>query len=52
MEECRIALFNLVSTGFATPFVHNNSSFYDKDGQPLVRYIFSERNFVDGGSVF
>jgi hypothetical protein len=35
-EECKIGLFNLALIGIATPFLHNNTQFYDKDGNPLV----------------
>ena len=36
MEECKIALFNLVCNGVACPYLHNNSIYYDANGEPLV----------------
>lgn len=35
-EDCRISLFNLVFSGIAIPYLHNNNNYYDKDGKPLV----------------
>ena len=36
MEECKIALFNLILTGLATPFFHNGEMHYDANGESLV----------------
>jgi hypothetical protein len=36
MEDCKTALFNLVLNGIATPYLHNNESYYDKNGESAV----------------
>ena len=51
MEECKIALFNLVCNGVACPYLHNNSIYYDTNGDPLVsdllvRILLKERLII------
>ena len=41
MEECKISLFNLVATGYATPYLHNNILYYNKKGESLVKMNFT-----------
>lgn len=36
MEDCRIALYNLVLNGVATPYLHNNAMYYTPEGESLL----------------
>ena len=36
MEDCQIALYNLVISANAVPFLHNDTIYFDKDGKNLV----------------
>ncbi len=35
MEDCRVPLYNLIIVGVATPFLHNKTLNYDRDGNDL-----------------
>lgn len=52
MEECKISLFNLVATGYATPYLHNNILYYNKKGESLEIPEFGVRVRSDIGFLY
>ena len=36
MEECKMALFNLILNGLAIPYLHNGQNYYNADSESLV----------------
>lgn len=52
MEDCKIPLFNLVLTGYAVPYFHNGSVYYDADGQSLTTALNGIKNRSDVGLLY
>lgn len=52
MEDCKIALYTLILTGTATPYLHNGNTYYDTEGQSLDKPLIGIKNRSEIGLLY